>query len=267
MMRAVVLVVCLAAAGGIAVYTHHSRPDSGEQVYTLPSRSPEPSRPLTPGRPTEPSGPSTPAAPTKVIDPSDRAALAREIQRELQRVGCYTGEINGVWTTSSRLGMKAFIERVNAALPIDNPDPVLLGLVQSHRDRACRVCPQGQTATGTGSGTDTCVPNAVLATAKKPADASPAADKPGSAPPAAGSATLTLTTPSAAPKPDPRRADPRASGSGTVRPARSPATTDPSSEPVPPEGMVRERRPRPSAETPPPSQPKVVRNILKALGF
>jgi hypothetical protein len=248
MMRGIVLVSCLAAAGGTALYTHYSRGDSGEPVYTVPSR------------PAEPPGPSPPGAAATAIDPTDRAALAREIQRELRRVGCYSGEVNGVWTTSSRMAMKTFVERVNAALPIDNPDPVLLSLVQSHRDRACGVCPPGQTATATGA----CVPGAALTTAA-PADASPEAGRPGGAATAAGTAALALTTPSAAPKPDPPAADPR-TGPGAARAAPATAAPAPPGAPVPTEGAVRERRPRQPAEAAP-RPPKVVRDVLKVLGF
>jgi hypothetical protein len=74
-------------------------------------------------------------------------ALARELQRELKRVGCYMGEISGVWTPGSRLAMKTFVEHVNAALPVDKPDPVLLSLVQGYRERACGV-PGVSAATG-----------------------------------------------------------------------------------------------------------------------
>jgi hypothetical protein len=247
MMRGIVLVSCLAAAGGIALYTHYSRGDSGEPVYNVPSRPAEPPRRSAPG------------AAAKAVDPTDRAALAREIQRELRRVGCYGGEVNGVWTTSSRMAMKTFVERVNAALPIDNPDPVLLSLVQGHRDRACGVCPPGQTATAA------CVPTAVP-TAAAPADARPEADKPGGAATAAGAAALALTTPPAAAKADPRASDPRTSGPGANRAAPAAAAPGPPGEPVPPEGLVRERRPRQSAESPP-RPPKVVRDVLKVLGF
>src|SRR5262245_40114617 len=143
-MRAIVLVLCLASAAGIAGYTHFYG-GNREPVYTVPAR---PADPVS----------RSPEASSKSIDPGDRAALARELQRELRRVGCYNGEITGVWTTSSRMAMKTFVERVNAALPIDNPDPVLLSLVQGHRDRACGTCPAGQTAVASGA----CVPNAVL---------------------------------------------------------------------------------------------------------
>jgi hypothetical protein len=248
MMRGIVLVSCLAAAGGIAFYTHYSRGDSGEPVYTVPSRPAEPPRPSPPG------------AAAKAIDPTDRAALAREIQRELRRVGCYSGEVNGVWTTSSRMAMKTFVERVNAALPIDNPDPVLLSLVQGHSDRACGVCPPAQTAVTSGA----CVPGAVPTTAGT-ADARPAADKPGGAATTAGAAELALTTHSAA-KPDPRTADPRTSGPGAARAASAGAAPGPPGGPIPPEGLVRERRPHQAAEAPP-RPPKVVRDVLKVLGF
>ena len=65
--------------------------------------------------------------------PGDRGSLAEDLQRELARVGCYDGQINGVWTTSTRQAMKAFLERVNATLPITQPDGVLLALVQGQR--------------------------------------------------------------------------------------------------------------------------------------
>jgi hypothetical protein len=89
----------------------------------------------------------------------DRASLARELQRELRRVGCYDGEINGAWTTSTRQAMKAFTDRVNATLPIKEPDAVLLALVQGHQHKACGApCPAGQGVTDDGR----CMPNAVL---------------------------------------------------------------------------------------------------------
>ena len=92
--------------------------------------------------------------------PNDRASLARALQRELQRVGCYDGEISGNWSTSTRMAMKAFTDRVNASLPTDAPDYILLSLVQRHEGRACGTgCPTGQLLSDEGR----CVPSAVLA--------------------------------------------------------------------------------------------------------
>src|SRR5262245_28554531 len=55
--------------------------------------------------------------PTQTAVPAlDHASLARSLQRELKRVGCYHGEINGVRTASTRQAMKAFTELANARL-------------------------------------------------------------------------------------------------------------------------------------------------------
>ena len=94
----------------------------------------------------------------------DRASLARELQRELKRVGCYDGKINSSWTLSTRTAMKAFTNRINAMLPVDKPDQILLALVQDYRDRVCGVaCPAGESLAKDGR----CLPNAVLARATK----------------------------------------------------------------------------------------------------
>ena len=78
-----------------------------------------------------------PASPQAVPVPRDMASLTREIQRELKRVGCYDGEENGRWNAKSRLAMKAFMDQVNARLPTERPDYVLLRLTQHHQGRAC----------------------------------------------------------------------------------------------------------------------------------
>lgn len=119
-------------------------------VITLPRRPSEPANELSP---------KTAAIP-------DRASLARELQRELRRVGCYEGEINGGWTPPTRRAMKAFTDRVNAILPVDAPDYILLTLVQGHQDQVCsKPCSAGQGLSDDGR----CVPNAILAhAARKP---------------------------------------------------------------------------------------------------
>ncbi|WP_045836024.1 putative peptidoglycan binding domain-containing protein [Hyphomicrobium sp. 99] len=96
-------------------------------------------------------------------DPETRAELASDLQRELRRVGCYEGEITGTWNAATRRAMAAFMDRANATLPFDNPDYVLLALLQSHQDIACSAeCPSGQISDG-----GRCVPRAVVAQATK----------------------------------------------------------------------------------------------------
>jgi hypothetical protein len=96
--------------------------------------------------------------------PGDPVSLTRELQRELRRVGCYDGEINGSWTPASRRAMKLFTDRVNASLPMERPDYILLRLVQSSPERVCGAgCPSGQSIGGKGH----CLPDAVLAQAAR----------------------------------------------------------------------------------------------------
>ena len=97
---------------------------------------------------------------SKPGDRRTRVQLTRDLQAELRRVGCYGGEITGAWSQSTKRAMRAFMERVNATLPIEDPDYILLTLVQGHADRACGVgCPSGQTPSESGR----CLPNAVVA--------------------------------------------------------------------------------------------------------
>jgi hypothetical protein len=86
--------------------------------------------------------------------------LAREIQRELKRVGCYGGEIDGSWGAGSKRALGAFLERVNASLPTAEPDHFLLFLIKGERAATCgEACPQGQASTRDGR----CVPSTILA--------------------------------------------------------------------------------------------------------
>jgi hypothetical protein len=100
---------------------------------------------------------------TRPADSDMRFALTRDLQRELKRVGCYEGEVDGHWGTGSRMAMKTFTERVNATLPIDEPDYILLALVQGQKDKACGKCPPGQGFAENGR----CLPSALLAQAAK----------------------------------------------------------------------------------------------------
>jgi hypothetical protein len=97
---------------------------------------------------------------SKPGDEDARQQLVRDIQYELRRVGCYDGEVHGSWSPNTRKAMKAFTDRVNASLPVETPDYILLTLVQSHKGMACgSTCPAGQAFSADGR----CLPRAVLA--------------------------------------------------------------------------------------------------------
>ena len=71
------------------------------------------------------------AAPTELTprDPRARYKLVREIQQELRRVGCYWGRMDGSWKYAIKNAMKEFTDRVNATLPLDQPDYIQLTLI------------------------------------------------------------------------------------------------------------------------------------------
>jgi hypothetical protein len=100
---------------------------------------------------------------------ADRASLTRALQSELRRVGCYDGYINGDWNTSTRNAIKAFTDYVNARLPVDKPDIVLLSLIQGYEGKACRgSCPTDQNLKD-----GHCIPNALIVHAKKHENVAP----------------------------------------------------------------------------------------------
>ena len=97
---------------------------------------------------------NSPAAATPTRQTS-RHELATALQKELKRVGCYTGETNGEWTGATRQAMGAFLQRLNASLPTAEPDFILLTLVQGQTVAACTAgCPSGQAMLDNGR----CVP-------------------------------------------------------------------------------------------------------------
>jgi len=83
-------------------------------------------------------------------DAAGRYQLIVELQQELRRLGCYYGRIDGSWGAGSKHAMSYFTNRVNAELPVDNPDYVLLTLLKSHNGKTCGPCPAGQSATADG---------------------------------------------------------------------------------------------------------------------
>jgi hypothetical protein len=91
---------------------------------------------------------------------SAEVRLAEDIQKELKRVGCYTGSIDGDWGHETRRAMKAFNDRINATLPTDKPDYILFTLLQGHAAKACgAACPRGQEL----SDHNKCLPRSVIA--------------------------------------------------------------------------------------------------------
>ena len=69
--------------------------------------------------------------------PRDTETLIWEIQRQLKRLNCYNGAVDGKWTPQVRAAIKVFADQVNAKLPVDRPDYILLRLTEAHEGRVC----------------------------------------------------------------------------------------------------------------------------------
>ena len=205
----------------------------------------------------------------------DPASLARELQRELKRVGCYDGPVNGRWTAPTRAAMKAFTDSVNAVLPTDKPDGALLSLVQGTQDAVCGAhCPTGQVLNKDGR----CLPDAVVADAageSGPPEPAPdaaaetpnptitgwsptAGVAPGPAPPPSESA-IALARPSA----EVARAPPDDRAAQTDAPQTAPETAARSDGAQGAPAEVSDHRPRRSARAASSRPPKFVRTLMR----
>jgi hypothetical protein len=115
--------------------------------------------------------------------------VARDTQSELHRVGCYDGEISGIWTPATRSAAQRFVDRVNAKLPIDKPDDVLLSLLRGQSGAVCGQCQVDQTQDAAGR----CVPTALINKASRPrvigAETAPESPRAEASPPAQAPAT------------------------------------------------------------------------------
>jgi hypothetical protein len=262
------VIVPLVGWAGVAALVHYT-------PFSFPSKANEGTVVVVPSRSAEATGRAPVAQePSRIVPPAgNRAALVRELQKELIRVGCYDGEISGAWTTPSRRAMRDFTDRVNAKLPIDEPDHILLSLVQGHRQKACGIaCAAGQQEGPDGR----CVPSALAArAAKQPAPRSARADAPAQASPViTGSTTTAAAVAAALPKPE-RSAAPPPAKQAYAQP--SPAAADTAnlpksaakSGPVPSLGVYdRQRRQARRAKSRPPAVVRsLVRSVKNALGI
>lgn len=135
---------------------------------TAPIVAPEPKlavRPL-PGPPQ--SQLVTVVAPAPSLAPPrerPRHELARDIQRELKRVGCYAGDVDGNWGPGSKRAAQTFMQHINSAVPTDEPDLVQLTLIRSFSGTTCAaLCPPERMVPGSAR----CLPAPVMA-ARPPA--------------------------------------------------------------------------------------------------
>jgi hypothetical protein len=97
------------------------------------------------------SPPQTPvlAAPPAPVEPGD---LARQLQVELKRVGCYPGDADGNWGPNSRRALDAYNHAAKAKFDPREPTPDALDAVRASKARMCAPdCPRGTEPADNGS--------------------------------------------------------------------------------------------------------------------
>lgn len=90
------------------------------------------------------------------LDPAEQApaavdplVLARDLQGELARVGCYADRIDGIWGRRSRAALEAFAHERDAAFESYDPSLAALDLVKAVTERVCAPVVRQPTVTRT----------------------------------------------------------------------------------------------------------------------
>jgi hypothetical protein len=196
---------------------------------------------------------AAPSEPPAAV-PGNRDGLVRALQRELRRVGCYAGAIDGTWGDSPRRAMRAFLVDINASLPVEHPDDILLRLLRGQERRVCHAaCPE-EWATAEGCSAD-----------GRPADASARHDPESTIAAAEAHPEPPAPPGSVQPSPD---ATPRFASGESLAVARSTADAEApaaSAVPTPPESLAHPHTRKAKSAKPPKLVRQLMRNVQRSL--
>ena len=86
---------------------------------------------------------------SKPSSDEQRQSLVRDLQAELKRVGCYTGDVDGNWGAGSRSGLETFVRTTGFSFKNLDPSPDAWNAVSSQRVRICPLrCASGEVDQG-----------------------------------------------------------------------------------------------------------------------
>lgn len=173
----------------------------GPVAFMLAAR-PDPQRAdaIVPALPMSPIGAATSPASKPAVTtapagapPSAGSALIKALQVGLTRAECYDGPVNGYWTSKSKEAMARFVNVLNARLPVNQPDPVLLSLVETNPKASCnpaRTAPQQSVSAAEALGFSA---SSRQSETREPAAAPPRAEPP-AAPPSSQQASGSISS-------------------------------------------------------------------------
>ena len=86
------------------------------------------------------------AIPPPAANAADPHELARSLQFELMRVGCFVGKVTGEFDDDTKAALRKFLKRASKDLP-EEPSPDAIKAVRGSDNRVCPlVCPRGEHA-------------------------------------------------------------------------------------------------------------------------
>ena len=79
----------------------------------------------------------------------NRTELARSLQLELKRIGCFEGAIDGEFSDGTRAAFRNFVKLAALSLPTEDVTPDAVRAVRAFNKRVCPLnCPTGESAEG-----------------------------------------------------------------------------------------------------------------------
>lgn len=73
----------------------------------------------------------------------DALTLARDLQGELKRLGCLSGEVDGDWGEGSKKALKDFARHAKLSIASDEPTTAVLDVAAAMKERACPLVCSG----------------------------------------------------------------------------------------------------------------------------
>lgn len=80
---------------------------------------------------------TSPAIGTADMSRTRHVDLSRDLHKALAKVGCFHGDIGSAWGEASRKSMHAFNAAVGSSLAADQPNHILLTMVEGYQGKAC----------------------------------------------------------------------------------------------------------------------------------
>lgn len=77
--------------------------------------------------------------PTPQTGTGERDTLASDLQKELKRVGCYDGTVDGSWGDETRAALDAFAGETKLSLSSERPTEDALTVLRARKDRVCSL--------------------------------------------------------------------------------------------------------------------------------